>query len=186
MSGEKLQESGCFVDSKGRARARARETGRRKEERKKDTEREKRESKGERGKNRSVCTMKTSPCAPAKRPHVEHVGAFRQYTRRRFGRTRFFSRVPCRATHHTDTRATNAHCTPAPTPTQDDIAHYTTTQNTRHTFHAHNTHKHHDTFTRHGNSPSPDRVCDDRLKALSWFYARVVHFRSLLVECWSG
>ena len=32
----------------------------------------------------SVCTFKTPPCVPAKRPHVEHMRAFCRYTRRRF------------------------------------------------------------------------------------------------------
>ena len=30
-----------------------------------------------------VCLLKTSPCVPAKRPHVEHMGAFCRHTRRR-------------------------------------------------------------------------------------------------------
>ena len=32
----------------------------------------------------SVCTFKSSPCVSAKRPHVEHMRAFCQYTRRPF------------------------------------------------------------------------------------------------------
>ena len=44
-------------------------------ERQRESEREE-SAKGRGGKDPSVCTSKTSPCAPAKRPHVEHVRAF--------------------------------------------------------------------------------------------------------------
>ena len=129
---KKLPESGCFVDSTGRARARARarETGkeeRRKEE--KDTE-----------KNPSVCTFKTSPCAPARMLNSTHGGVLDVHGV-------FFPRAKPRHTPHRHTRATNAHCTPAPTPTQDDTAHHTTTQTPRHF------------YSTRENSPSPDKVC---------------------------
>ena len=105
-------------------------------------------------------------------------------------------------THHIDTHAQQTHIAH-----QHEHPHTTThhsnhnaTQNTRRTFHAHTTRKHHIAHkTRHEraptgvkfassfystreNSTSPDTVCDDRLEALSWFYAPVVHCRSLLVE----
>ena len=106
-----------------------------------------------------MCTFKTSPRALENARKLNTCGRFDSTHEGVWDVHGFFPRAKPRHTPHRHTRAKNAHCTPAPTPTQDDTAHHTTTQNTRHTFHAHTTHKHHDTFTRHGKTHQVQTKC---------------------------
>ena len=104
-----------------------------------------------------MCTFKTLPCVPAKRPHVEHMRTFCRYTRSVLNvhtetflnlHTEGGFRVPIRATHTQHTR----HHTPLRTHNTPDTTHQTphtrhhtpdTTHHTAHTPHTHTTHAHH-------------------------------------------